>query len=94
MVVLVVIASAVNNIIDVGMLWSRQENTSAKLDSLMVLAPILKGLSLREDPELQGIRAKKSNPERAQSSTITDRGVCKGVHRCLTTNSQLIFSAS
>ena len=43
MVVLVVIASAVNNIIDVGMLWSRQENTSAKLDSLMVLAPIFKG---------------------------------------------------
>ena len=43
MVVLVVIASAVNNIIDVGMLWSRQENTSAKLDSLMVLAPTLKG---------------------------------------------------
>ena len=64
MVILIVITSAVNNIIDVGMLWSRQENTSATPDSLMVLAPIFKGLSSREDPELQGIRGREVKPRK------------------------------
>jgi hypothetical protein len=48
--------------------------------SLMDLAPIFKGVYLREDPELQGIRKEDMNPMGDLLSTTIDNGVRKDLH--------------
>ena len=86
MVVLDVIASAANNIIDVGMLGLGKKILARDLTALWSWRQYSRGFLFWRSLSCKGIRAKKSNPERTQLSTITGRGVCKGVHRCLTTN--------
>ena len=46
----------------------------------MDLAPIFKGVYLREDPELQGIRKEDMNPMGDLLSTTIDNGVRKDLH--------------